>query len=171
MESHRCTNPNAAAHAQHSRPALPRIEKLLDDFRSPPIRRRVRKTDEDERNFTRVAVRQSRNSPKCWLRKIHMENIESWRFPSRNTGVGQMISSYLANDSHLDDHAIHLLFSANRWEKRSLMESKVRSGTTLIVDRYSFSEVPNAGLLAPDLVVYLDISPEVHYALCSLLQN
>ncbi|KAL8543493.1 hypothetical protein ACS0TY_004147 [Phlomoides rotata] len=52
MESHRRTSPNAAAHAQLPRPAPrrspPRIEKLLDDFRSPPIRRRVRKTDEDE---------------------------------------------------------------------------------------------------------------------------
>ncbi|XP_028100380.1 thymidylate kinase-like [Camellia sinensis] len=67
--------------------------------------------------------------------------VESWRFPDRNTGVGQMISSYLANKSELDDHAIHLLFSANRWEKRSLMENKLRSGTTLIVDRYSFSGV------------------------------
>ncbi|KAK6127493.1 hypothetical protein DH2020_038768 [Rehmannia glutinosa] len=101
--------------------------------------------------------------------------VELWRFPDRNTGVGQMISSYLANKSHLDDHAIHLLFSANRWEKRSLMESKLRSGTTLIIDRYSFSGVafssakgldvewckaPEAGLLAPDLVVYLGISPE-----------
>ncbi|KAG8384947.1 hypothetical protein BUALT_Bualt04G0171100 [Buddleja alternifolia] len=102
-------------------------------------------------------------------------SVESWRFPDRNTGVGQMISSYLANKSHLDDHAIHLLFSANRWEKRSLMESKLRSKTTLIVDRYSFSGVafssakgldlewckaPEKGLLAPDLVLYLDISPE-----------
>ncbi|KAH6813792.1 P-loop containing nucleoside triphosphate hydrolases superfamily protein [Perilla frutescens var. frutescens] len=102
--------------------------------------------------------------------------VESWRFLDRNTGVGQMISSYLANDSHLDDHAIHLLFSANRWEKRSLMVSKLRSGTTLIVDHYSFSGVafssakgldvewckvaPEVGLLAPDLVVYLNISPE-----------
>lgn len=93
---------------------------------------------------------------------------------------------------------------------RSLMESKLRSGTTLIVDRYSFSGVafssakgldvewckvklftytftltrlgmglimhhlshwlqaPDAGLLTPDLVIYLDISPEVHYALCTL---
>lgn len=102
-------------------------------------------------------------------------SVESWRFPDRNTGVGQMISSYLANQSHLDDHAIHLLFSANRWEKRMLMEDKLRSGTTLIVDRYSYSGVafssakgldiewckaPEIGLLAPDLVVYLDISPE-----------
>ncbi|CAA0808784.1 P-loop containing nucleoside triphosphate hydrolases superfamily protein [Striga hermonthica] len=84
-----------------------------------------------------------------------------------------MISSYLANQSNLDDRAIHLLFSAIRWEKRSLMESKLRSGTTLIVDRYSFSGVafssakgldmkwckaPEAGLLAPDVVIYLDIS-------------
>lgn len=45
-------------------------------------------------------------------------SVESWRFPDRNTGVGQMISSYLGNKSQLDDHAIHLLFSANRWEKR-----------------------------------------------------
>ncbi|THG14065.1 hypothetical protein TEA_017315 [Camellia sinensis var. sinensis] len=108
-------------------------------------------------------------------------SVESWRFPDRNTGVGQMISSYLANKSELDDHAIHLLFSANRWEKRfvsmshalcyvlllqrSLMENKLRSGTTLIVDRYSFSGVafssakgldiewckaPEMGLLSPD---------------------
>lgn len=44
--------------------------------------------------------------------------VESWRFPDRNTSVGQMISSYLANKSQLDDRTIHLLFSANRWEKR-----------------------------------------------------
>ncbi|TQD98103.1 hypothetical protein C1H46_016225 [Malus baccata] len=86
-----------------------------------------------------------------------------------------MISSYLSNESQLDDHTIHLLFSANRWEKRSLMESKLKSGTTLVVDRYSYSGVafssakgldiewckaPEIGLLAPDLVVYLDIPPE-----------
>ncbi|XP_021900739.1 thymidylate kinase isoform X4 [Carica papaya] len=98
-----------------------------------------------------------------------------WRFPDRNTSVGQMISTYLSNKSQLDDHTIHLLFSANRWEKRSLMEAKLKAGITLIVDRYSYSGVafssakgldvdwckaPEIGLLAPDLVVYLDISPE-----------
>lgn len=102
-------------------------------------------------------------------------SVESWRFPDRTTSVGQMISSYLSNESQLDDHTIHLLFSANRWEKRSLMEAKLRSGTTLIVDRYSYSGVaftsakgldiewckaPEIGLLAPDLVVYLEITPE-----------
>ena len=43
---------------------------------------------------------------------------EVWRFPDRDTSVGKMISAYLANESQLDDRTIHLLFSANRWEKR-----------------------------------------------------
>ncbi|XP_010110182.2 thymidylate kinase [Morus notabilis] len=102
-------------------------------------------------------------------------SAELWRFPDRTTSVGQMISSYLSNQSQLDDRAIHLLFSANRWEKRTLMESKLKSGTTIIVDRYSYSGVafssakgldmdwckaPEIGLLAPDLVLYLEIPPE-----------
>lgn len=45
-------------------------------------------------------------------------SAELWRFPDRTTSVGKMISSYLSNESQLDDHTIHLLFSANRWEKR-----------------------------------------------------
>ncbi|MFQ6633989.1 hypothetical protein Gotur_010871 [Gossypium turneri] len=45
-------------------------------------------------------------------------SVELWRFPDRTTSVGQMISAYLTNKSQLDDHTIHLLFSANRWEKR-----------------------------------------------------
>ncbi|VVB16593.1 unnamed protein product [Arabis nemorensis] len=100
---------------------------------------------------------------------------ELWRFPDRQTNVGQMISAYLSNKSQLDDRTIHLLFSANRWEKRSLMEEKLKTGTTLIVDRYSYSGVafssakglgiewckaPEVGLLAPDSVLYLDITPE-----------
>lgn len=91
-------------------------------------------------------------------------SAELWRFPDRTTSVGQMISSYLSNHSQLDDQTIHLLFSANRWEKRfccfylvswiigywiynvvsvcrSLMESKLKAGTTIIVDRYSYSGV------------------------------
>ncbi|KAL2331432.1 hypothetical protein Fmac_019013 [Flemingia macrophylla] len=102
-------------------------------------------------------------------------SAELWRFPDRTTNVGQMISAYLSNTSQLDDHTIHLLFSANRWEKRSLMETKLKAGTTLVVDRYSYSGVafssakgldiewckaPEIGLLAPDVVVYLGISPE-----------
>jgi hypothetical protein len=34
----------------------------------------------------------------------------------RTTSIGQMISSYLSGQSEQEDHVIHLLFSANRWE-------------------------------------------------------
>jgi len=101
--------------------------------------------------------------------------VEAWRFPDRTTAMGKMISAYLSSKEDMDDRAIHLLFSANRWEKRSLMEAKLKAGTSLIVDRYSYSGVafsaakgldlswckaPEVGLPAPDLVLYLDIAPE-----------
>lgn len=45
-------------------------------------------------------------------------NVELWRFPDRTTQIGQMINAYLKGDTETDDAAMHLLFSANRWEKR-----------------------------------------------------
>lgn len=34
----------------------------------------------------------------------------------RSTTIGKLISSYLENKSDLEDHTVHLLFTANRWE-------------------------------------------------------
>jgi dTMP kinase len=38
------------------------------------------------------------------------------RFPDRTTVIGKMINEYLTGSSEVEDHVIHLLFSANRWE-------------------------------------------------------
>ncbi|XP_059923275.1 thymidylate kinase [Gadus macrocephalus] len=97
------------------------------------------------------------------------------RFPDRTTTIGKLISSYLENKSDLEDHTVHLLFSANRWELVPLMKKKLEEGTTLIIDRYAFSGVaftsakpdfsiewckaPDVGLPKPDLVLYLQLSP------------
>ncbi|PBK81746.1 P-loop containing nucleoside triphosphate hydrolase protein, partial [Armillaria gallica] len=77
--------------------------------------------------------------------------------------------------SDLDDHAIHLSFSAYQWELASTVEDFLESGVTVLFDRYAFSGIassaskglpydwcrpPDAGLPAPDLVVFLDITPE-----------
>ena len=43
---------------------------------------------------------------------------ELWKFPDRQTSTGKLIDSYLNNREELDDAAVHLLYSANRWEKR-----------------------------------------------------
>lgn len=98
-----------------------------------------------------------------------------WRFPDRTTEIGKMISAYLSNTADMDDHALHLLFSANRWEKAGLIRGALSRGETVVVDRYAYSGVaysaakgldvdwckaPDAGLPAPDVVVYLDLSFE-----------
>ncbi|KAK0488512.1 thymidylate kinase-domain-containing protein [Armillaria novae-zelandiae] len=101
--------------------------------------------------------------------------VKLHKFPDRTTSIGKMIDSYLQSKSDLDDHAIHLLFSANRWELASTIEDILESGTTVLCDRYAFSGIafsaskglpyewcrsPDIGLPAPDLVLFLDITPE-----------
>ncbi|KAL9554503.1 hypothetical protein PS6_003373 [Mucor atramentarius] len=91
----------------------------------------------------------------------------------RTTQTGKMIDSYLQQKSDLDDHAIHLLFSANRWEAMKTLSEKLNNGITLVVDRYAFSGVafssakgldlewcrnPDIGLLTPDIVLFLDLT-------------
>jgi len=105
-------------------------------------------------------------------------HAELWRFPDRTTAIGKMINGYLASEVEVDDASIHLLFAANRWEKRSAMLAALRGGTTLVVDRYSYSGVaftaakgaqgldlawcsaPEVGLPAPDAVIYLSMDVE-----------
>lgn len=96
-------------------------------------------------------------------------------FPNRATPSGKLIDSYLTNKSDFTDEGIHLLFTLNRWEAKKEMETKLLKGTTIIVDRYSYSGVafssakglkfdwckaPETGLLKPDLVLYLTLSTE-----------
>lgn len=38
----------------------------------------------------------------------------------RPTTIGKMINAYLTEEAELDDRAVHLLFSANRWEAASV---------------------------------------------------
>ncbi|XP_058292375.1 thymidylate kinase isoform X4 [Hylobates moloch] len=42
---------------------------------------------------------------------------ELLRFPERSTEIGKLLSSYLQKKSDVEDHSVHLLFSANRWEQ------------------------------------------------------
>ncbi|KAJ2772997.1 Thymidylate kinase [Coemansia nantahalensis] len=97
------------------------------------------------------------------------------KFPDRTTAIGTMIDGYLQQKTRLSDQAIHLLFSANRWEAMDQMRADLESGTTLVVDRYAFSGVafsaakkmdprwcraPDVGLAMPDRVFFLDIHPD-----------
>jgi len=108
--------------------------------------------------------------------KDNDEKAEFIRFPDRTTPIGTMINSYLTNASDMEDHSIHLLFSANRWEAVPSMLSKLESGITLVCDRYCYSGVAfsaakeglamewcmssDIGLPAPDCVIFLDLPIE-----------
>ncbi|KAF2356606.1 P-loop containing nucleoside triphosphate hydrolase [Trinorchestia longiramus] len=52
-----------------------------------------------------------------------------------------MLDKYLKQSQDLDDHAVHLLFSANRWECLNSLKKRLQEGTTLIVDRYADSGI------------------------------
>lgn len=67
-------------------------------------------------------------------------------FPDRSTLTGKLIDDYLRNkDCKLNDHTIHLLFSANRWENFEKMKSLLYDGVTLVIDRYSYSGIVFSG--------------------------
>ncbi|KAI9190563.1 thymidylate kinase-like protein [Polychytrium aggregatum] len=98
------------------------------------------------------------------------------KFPDRTTVIGKIIDRHLKGDAELDDHSIHLLFSANRWGFKAWMERQQRAGVTLVLDRYVHSglaysmargldvewcRATDIGLPHPDLVIYLDAPPTV----------
>mmetsp|Transcript_7343 Transcript_7343/g.21347 ORF Transcript_7343/g.21347 Transcript_7343/m.21347 type:complete len:228 (+) Transcript_7343:1037-1720(+) len=101
------------------------------------------------------------------------------RFPDRTTMVGDLINQYLQSKSELDDRAVHLLFSANRWEAApALTKTLLDDCTNVVCDRYAHSGVAfssakptlendldwcrgcDVGLPAPDAVIFLDLSQE-----------
>jgi dTMP kinase len=111
----------------------------------------------------------------------------AYRFPDRTTATGRIINEYLQSDSaaavNLNDRAIHLLFSANRWESVGQLSADLAAGKTVVCDRYAYSGVafsaakvdpvsgeavvpldwcqaPDRGLPAPDCVIFLDLSQE-----------
>ena len=77
----------------------------------------------------------------------------------------------------MEDHVIHLLFSANRWEAAAQIRNDIAKGITVVADRYYYSGVvysaakhnpeltlewarnPEVGLPQPDLCIFLNISP------------
>ncbi|CAD7926198.1 unnamed protein product [Amoebophrya sp. A120] len=102
--------------------------------------------------------------------------VKKLQFPNRTTTIGGLINSYLQSKSELSDEAIHLLFSANRWETSVEIEKDLAAGTTIVCDRYAFSGVaytaakgkkslswckaPDVGLPEPDCVFFLQVDPE-----------
>ncbi|KAI0849966.1 thymidylate kinase-domain-containing protein [Daldinia vernicosa] len=105
--------------------------------------------------------------------------VRFMRFPDRTTPIGKMIDSYLKGETEIEDHVIHLLFSANRWEAVKKIKTELEAGHTIICDRFyhsgivysaaknikslslSWAKAPEVGLPRPDMVLFLDLEEEV----------
>jgi len=101
--------------------------------------------------------------------------VQLIQFPDRKTEIGRLIDSYLKSKVDLSNEALHLLFSANRWERSNEIRELLLSGTTVILDRYVYSGVAysvakglpygwciesDRGLPSPDLIIHCNIPVE-----------
>ncbi|KAM3964568.1 thymidylate kinase [Aphomia sociella] len=112
------------------------------------------------------------------VKNLNKKNVQAeyTNFPARQTEIGKTINNYLTFKNNLSDEAIHLLFSANRWERAQEIIKTLEQGTSLVIDRYCFSGVaysaakgldlnwcksPDIGLPKPDKVFFLTMPLEV----------
>jgi dTMP kinase len=57
-------------------------------------------------------------------------------FPDYTTPIGMEIKAFLEGNRDYPSEVKHLLFSANRWEKKKEIESMLENGTIIIMNRY-----------------------------------
>jgi len=95
-------------------------------------------------------------------------------FPNYKTPSGTLLKKYLSSDVKLSDEALHLLFSANRYESLDLLNKLLDNNDYVICDRYCYSGIAYSiarGLdktccfqtdslllkkLSPDILIYLE---------------
>jgi dTMP kinase len=97
-------------------------------------------------------------------------------FPDYTTPIGMEIRAFLDGKRDYPPEVEHLLFSANRWEKKKEIESMVENGTIVIMNRYWQSNLVygvsngmdagwlqrlDKGLPKEDLVLLLLVNPSV----------
>lgn len=63
-------------------------------------------------------------------------------YTDRTTAIGKMIDAYLRSEADLDDHAIHLLFAANRWELASVHPVSLSPALPNLTDALVFGFFP-----------------------------
>ena len=105
--------------------------------------------------------------------------VERMEFPDYTTPIGREIGRFLEGSHRHTAEVRQLLYVANRWERKELLETWLGEGATILLDRYTGSglaygaaqglsmewmESLEQGLPKPDLVILLDITPEVSMA-------
>jgi len=102
--------------------------------------------------------------------------IATMSFPDYSTNVGKEIKAFLHGEKEYPIEVRHMLLSANRWEKKAEIEKMLKENDAVILNRYYQSNLVygvasglrlewlqslDAGLPKEDVVVVLDVNPEV----------
>lgn len=112
------------------------------------------------------------------LRELGIEG-EMISFPDYTTPIGRELKFYLAGKREYPPQTRHLLFAANRWERKRDIESWLQEGKVVLANRYIASGVAygmahglekgwlwnlEEGLPKPDQTFLIDIPPQVSFA-------
>jgi dTMP kinase len=100
-------------------------------------------------------------------------------FPIYESPAGQQIRRYLNGKQYYSPHALHMLYSLNRWENQAIIHRHVERSDFVIADRYTPSnlaygvsrglslgwlETLDKGLPSADLVIVLDVPVSSSFA-------
>jgi dTMP kinase len=99
-------------------------------------------------------------------------------FPDYTTPIGQEIRAFLDGNRNYTFETMHILMSANRWEKKKEIESMLENGNIIIMNRYYQSNLVygvshglnlkwllnlDRGLPKEDVVIVLEVNPNTSY--------
>lgn len=113
-----------------------------------------------------------------YLNDKHPGQIELFSFPDYTTKIGEVIRSFLDGKAQYNAQTKHLLLSANRWEKKERILEALKSGKTIIINRYYQSNlvyglanglniewlsILDKGIPKENVTIVLDVSPSVSY--------
>ena len=112
-----------------------------------------------------------------WLRSKGLTTL-TVSFPDYGTTIGREIKKFLLGTKNYPPEVRHMLFAANRWERKREVESALMRADVVIVNRYTESNLAygvsnglrlewlmnlEVGLPKPDLVLVLDAPPSSLY--------
>ncbi|HUI86312.1 MAG TPA: dTMP kinase [Nitrososphaerales archaeon] len=113
----------------------------------------------------------------AWLhaKKVSVDLVS---FPEYSTTIGGEIRAFLLGTKNYPPEVRHMLFAANRWERKRAIEDRLERRDVVIVNRYTESNLAygvanglpidwllnlEAGLPKTDLVLVLDATPSTFY--------
>jgi dTMP kinase len=107
---------------------------------------------------------------------LYPGQVSLFNFPDYTTRIGQEILLFLEGKIQYNNEVKHILLSANRWEKKSEIETLRNQGNIVILNRYYQSNLVyglsndvdldwlmnlDLGLPKEDIVIVLDIDPSL----------